>query len=65
VPSRRLEDRIRELCAQAVVADDTTLPSVISELRSVMHEHIEGLRRMAVQQLAGKRHHEQTRRPEH
>jgi hypothetical protein len=53
VPSRRLDDRIRELCRQAVVADDTEFASVLSELRGAMHEHIEHLRKMAIQQLAG------------
>ena len=51
----RLEDRIRELCAKAVTSDDTELPSVMSELRSAMREHIERIRTLAVRQLAGER----------
>ena len=52
VPSTRLEDRIRELCAQAVASDETNFQSIISELRSAMREQIERVRKMAIQQLA-------------
>jgi hypothetical protein len=33
VPSYRLDDRIRELCAQAIAADDTSFAEVLSELQ--------------------------------
>lgn len=49
VPSNRLEDRIRELCAQAIASDETDFQGVISELRSAMREHIEKVRKMALQ----------------
>ena len=52
MPFRRLDDRIRELCRQAVTADDASIAAVLSELRSAMHEHIQHLRKMAVQPLA-------------
>jgi len=55
VPYRRLEDRIRELCSKAVSSDDSEFPSVMSELRSAMREHIEKIRTLAVRQLAGER----------
>jgi hypothetical protein len=55
VLSTDLEDRIRELCAKAVASDDTDFQSVTSELRSAMREHIERVRKMAVQQLAEER----------
>ena len=52
VPSRRLNDRIRQLCREAAAADDTNFAGVLSELRSALHEHTQRLRKMAVQQLA-------------
>jgi hypothetical protein len=52
VPSRRLEDRIRELCAQAIAPDTTNFTDTLAELRSVLHEHVEQLRKLARQQLA-------------
>ena len=47
VPSP-LEDRIRELCAKAITSGD---PSVLSELRSAMREHIQRIRTLAVRQV--------------
>ena len=55
VPYRRLEDRIRELCARAASSEDSEFPIVMSELRSAMHEHIRKIRTLAVRQLAGER----------
>ena len=55
MPYRRLEDRIRELCSKAVSSDDSEFPSVMSELRFAMREHIEQIRTMAVRQLAGEK----------
>ena len=52
MPSYRLEDRIR-LCAQAIASDDIEFPVVLSELRSAIHEHVERIRILAFQQLAG------------
>jgi hypothetical protein len=40
----RLEDRIRELCVQAVASGDDDLPEVMALLRSAIHQHIEGVR---------------------
>jgi hypothetical protein len=37
-PSTRLQDRIRELSAQAVASGETDFQSIISELRSAMRE---------------------------
>jgi hypothetical protein len=53
MPFRRAEDRIRELCHQVVIADDATFVGALSELRSALREHVEHLRRMTVNQLAG------------
>jgi hypothetical protein len=55
VPYRRLEDRIRELCAKAVTSDASEFPSVMSELRCARREQIEKIRTLAVRQLAGER----------
>jgi histone H3/H4 len=60
VPSP-LDDRIRELCAKAVSSDDPELSSVMSELRSAMREHIEGIRTLAVRRLARESHVETKR----
>lgn len=51
--SYRLEDRIRDLCAQAIAADDVALPGILSELRSALHESVERIRTLAIRQLAG------------
>jgi hypothetical protein len=53
VPSHRLEDRIRELCAQAIASDDVKFPVVLAERRSAIHEHVERIRVLAIQQLDG------------
>ena len=52
VPSRRLEDRIRELCARAVSATGTELEPLISELQSALREHNSRLRTLAAAKLA-------------
>ena len=49
---RRLEDRIRELCAQTIVARGANeLEPIFSELKSALHEHTERLRKNAVLKL--------------
>ena len=46
---RRLDDRIRELCAKAVRCQDSAeLQRVLAELRAAMREHTERLRRSVV-----------------
>jgi hypothetical protein len=45
---RRLQDRIEALVAEAIATDDPRdLDAVIRELRKVLHEHSEGLRKPA------------------
>jgi hypothetical protein len=39
VPSH--EDRIRELCAKAVAADESELKTILAELRKALREHSE------------------------
>jgi len=55
VPPRRLEDRIRDLCAKAVTAKDAELGPVLQELRDSLREHAEHLRNLAAQKLARQR----------
>jgi hypothetical protein len=46
--SRRLEDRIRKLCAQAVATDDPEeLSQTLNQLTAALHHHIERLRKLA------------------
>ena len=53
VRSNRFEDRIRELCTQAVASGDDDFPEVMAQLRSAMRQPIERVRGMAVEQLQG------------
>ena len=48
---RRLEDRIRELCATAVTAEEPELEIILSQLQSALREHTERLRRLAAAKL--------------
>jgi len=62
---RRLEDRIRELCAKALTAQESELDAIHSALRSALREHIERLRRLAAAKLVsleGNGYHLQDRR---
>jgi hypothetical protein len=52
MPPRRLEDRIRQLCAKAVAAPESDLEPVITELKVALHEHTERLRKLAALKLA-------------
>jgi hypothetical protein len=53
-PPFRPEDRIRELCRKALVAEESELEAIFEELRAALHEHIERLRKIAVMKLARK-----------
>jgi hypothetical protein len=39
LPGRRIEDRIRELCARIAVAQGEEVAEMLSELQIAMHEH--------------------------
>ena len=54
MPGRRLEDRIRELCAKAATASDDETVGVLQELRHALHEHARNLRAMAAEKLTGR-----------
>ncbi len=51
--SRRLEDHIRDLCAQIIAAPESELEPVLSELKSALHEHSIKLRKLAAEKLTG------------
>ena len=46
-PQRRIEDRIRELCAKTVAADDADLEQALEELSQLLHRTIEHMRKGA------------------
>jgi hypothetical protein len=50
-PRRRLEDRIRELCARALTAQESELDAILHALRSALREHAERLRKLAAAKL--------------
>ena len=52
VRAHRLEDRIRELCAQAVTAQHPELGSILSALQLALREHNSRLRELAATKLA-------------
>ena len=54
MPGRRLEDRIRELCAKAASASDAETVPILQELRQALHEHARHLRAMAAEKLTGR-----------
>jgi len=56
VPSRRLEDRIRELCAKAVAAPGSAdFNEVMQQLRECLREHANRLRQLGARKLRPQR----------
>ena len=55
MPSRRLEDKIRHLCTLARDAKDGDAWLILSELRILLHQHVEHLRVVAAGKLSGTR----------
>jgi len=54
IPSRRLDDRIRELCTDAVTAKNSPqVKSILSELQSTIHQYTRRLRARAAGILIG------------
>jgi hypothetical protein len=49
--TRRLDDRIRHLCARVTEASNGELEAVLQELLSAIHQKIERLRSLAAHQL--------------
>lgn len=53
--SRRLDDRIRELCAKVVASrDEKELQVILPELKSAIHQSIGRVRMQAVAVLSGR-----------
>jgi hypothetical protein len=50
-PQRRIEDRIRELCAKTVAATDGDLDLILRELSELLRETIEHMRESATRLL--------------
>jgi hypothetical protein len=46
-----LQERIRELCAKALRVSDPECEEVLRELRHLLHEHSEALRKLAAEKL--------------
>jgi hypothetical protein len=55
VPHRRLEDKIRHLCALSATATDENAWIILSELRLLIRQHTERLRMVAAGKLSGER----------
>jgi len=54
VPARRLDDRIRELCSEAVATDNSQEAApILAELRSSLYQYTYRLRGRAAAILAG------------
>jgi hypothetical protein len=53
--TRRLDDRIRKLCAQITEASDGELEAILQDLLGAIHEKIERLRSLAASQLLGRK----------
>lgn len=49
--ARRLEDRIRELCAHVAMADTPELSPLLVKLQSALREHTERLRAKTLERL--------------
>jgi hypothetical protein len=48
-----LHQRIRDLCAKALIASDLECEEVLRELRSLLHEHSENMRKLVAEKLGG------------
>jgi hypothetical protein len=53
--TRRLDDRIRFLCAQVKEASSGELETILQELLGAIHEKIERLRSLAAHQLVARK----------
>jgi hypothetical protein len=53
VPSRRLDDRIRDLCALIVSTPKDAHESVVKDLQTAIHQKVETLRMIAAKRFFG------------
>ena len=61
-PERRIDDRIRQLCARAMVASDGDVEPALQELLDLVHQKMEELKRRAARLLLKGEHLEPERR---
>ena len=61
--ARRLEDKIRGLCAHALFAEQQELIEIVSELRSCLREHAKRLREKTLKRLTSGEFKERRRSP--
>lgn len=54
MPSRRLDDRIRDLCAKVANSNGDDYEPALSELKAALREHANRLRKMAAESLGKK-----------
>jgi hypothetical protein len=64
VPSRRLDDRIRELCSRVNHLSDAEAEPVLRELQVAIAEKIKDLRQMAAEQLVKRKDRKERRTTE-
>lgn len=62
MPYRRLEDRIRELCAKALMAQDAEMEAIFVALQFALREHAERLRKLAATNLTSAERNQQPER---
>ena len=55
VLTRRLSDRIRELCTKAANVGDANFAEVLCELQTALREHAARTREMGIKQIVGRR----------
>ncbi|GEM_PF-3423603 len=60
--SRRLDDRIRELCAKLASTEHHDVNQILSELKAALHESIERLRIRVAGVLSGRRNFQDRRK---
>ena len=61
-PERRIDDRIRELCAKLKATSNSDLEPILQELLELVHQKMERLRRRAARLLLKGEHLEPERR---
>jgi len=62
IPQRRIDDRIRELCAQLKTASADDLQSILKQLLTLVHQKSDRLRRRGARLLLSGEHLEGERR---
>ena len=63
--SRRLEDRIRELCARAVTTPEPELGEILAQLTLALQEHAKRMKQNAGEQLFNTKRFQERRLTSH